>query len=56
MLPSQQSIETAEKAIRLSGVDRRHIGALVHGSVCRDYLEPATACGVHHGLSLPPPA
>ena len=31
----------------------RHIGALVHGSVCRDYLEPATACGVHHALGLP---
>ena len=28
-------------------------GALVHGSVCRDYLEPATACRVHHGLGLP---
>src|SRR5262249_22600003 len=27
--------------------------ALVHGSVCRDYLEPATACGVHHALNLP---
>jgi acyl-CoA:acyl-CoA alkyltransferase len=53
MLPSEKSIETAEKAICRSGIDRRHIGALVHGSVCRDYLEPATACGVHHGLGLP---
>ena len=26
---------------------------LVHASVCRDYLEPATACGVHHRLGLP---
>ena len=25
----------------------------VHGSVCRDHLEPATASGVHHGLDLP---
>jgi 3-oxoacyl-[acyl-carrier-protein] synthase-3 len=25
----------------------------VHGSVCRDHLEPATACAVHHGLHLP---
>jgi len=24
----------------------------VHGSVCRDFLEPATACGVHHRLGL----
>ncbi len=51
-LPSDKSIETAEKAIRLARIDRSRIGALVHGSVCRDYLEPATASGVHHGLGL----
>jgi acyl-CoA:acyl-CoA alkyltransferase len=53
MLPSEKSVETAERAILASGIDRRHIGALVHGSVCRDFLEPATACGVHHRLGLP---
>jgi len=26
---------------------------LIHGSVCRDHLEPATACRVHHALELP---
>jgi 3-oxoacyl-[acyl-carrier-protein] synthase III len=52
-LPSQKSIESGEKAIRAAGIDRQLIGALVHGSVCRDFLEPATACGVHHGLMLP---
>ena len=36
-----------------SGIDRRYFGALIHGSVCRDFLEPATACRVHHGLELP---
>ena len=51
-LPGQISIETARKAIRLAGIDKQRIGALVHGSVCRDYLEPATAAGVHHGLEL----
>jgi len=51
-LPSQQSAATAEKAIAASGVDKRHIGALVHGSVCRDLLEPATACRVHKQLGL----
>ena len=54
MLPGTKSIETAEKAIRRSGIGREHIGALIHGSVCRDYLEPATAAGVHHGLGLSP--
>ena len=52
MLPSEKSVQTAEKAIRLASLDKGHIGALVHGSVCRDYLEPATASGVHHGLGL----
>jgi 3-oxoacyl-[acyl-carrier-protein] synthase-3 len=53
MLPSEKSVETAEKAIRIAGIEKRHVGALVHGSVCRDFLEPATACGVHHRLGLP---
>jgi 3-oxoacyl-[acyl-carrier-protein] synthase-3 len=53
MLPSQASVETAQKAIQMAGIDKQAIGALVHGSVCRDFLEPATACGVHHRLGLP---
>ncbi len=51
-LPSVKSIESGEKAIAAAGIDRALIGALVHGSVCRDHLEPATACAVHHGLGL----
>lgn len=50
---SSKSIESAEHAIATTGIDRRHIGALVHGSVCRDHLEPATASRVHHELGLP---
>ena len=53
VLPSEKSVESAEKAIRASGIDRHEIGALIHASVCRDHLEPATACAVHHQLSLP---
>ena len=53
-LPSEKSVESAAQALRLSGIEKRHVGALVHASVCRDYLEPATACGVHHRLGLPP--
>jgi acyl-CoA:acyl-CoA alkyltransferase len=52
-LPSEKSVESAAKALRAAGLDKRHVGALVHASVCRDYLEPATACGVHHRLGLP---
>ena len=53
MLPSEKSVESGEKALNAAGIDRQHIGALIHGSVCRDFLEPATACGVHHRLGLP---
>ena len=51
--PSDISIESARRAIEASGIDRRMFGALIHGSVCRDFLEPATACRVHHGIDLP---
>lgn len=51
--PGTVSAQTATKAIELSGLDRRHFGALVHGSVCRDQLEPATATGVHYSVGLP---
>ncbi len=52
-LPSTISIQSARRAIEASGIDPAHFGALVHGSVCRDFLEPATACRVHHELGLP---
>ncbi|HEV3299905.1 MAG TPA: 3-oxoacyl-ACP synthase III [Planctomycetaceae bacterium] len=51
--PGQVSAETAARAIDRSQIDRSHFGALVHGSVCRDQLEPATASFVHHGAALP---
>ncbi len=53
MLPSEQSIVTANRLLDEAGVARKDVGALVHASVCRDYLEPATACGVHHATQLP---
>lgn len=53
MMPGEKSVETGEKVLRMSSIDRRDVGALVHGSVCRDYLEPATACSVHDRLGLP---
>ena len=53
-LPSDKSAESANKAIAAVGIDRSYIGALIHGSVCRDHLEPATACRVHHLLGLSP--
>src|SRR5262245_58461372 len=51
--PSQPSIESGRKAIDAAGIDPREVGCLIHGSVCRDQLEPATACRVHVALGLP---
>jgi 3-oxoacyl-[acyl-carrier-protein] synthase-3 len=53
ILPGTVSSQTAERLLLATGFNRRHIGCLIHGSVCRDQLEPATASGVHHALSLP---
>jgi len=52
--PGQQSILTAQKLLEQTGFEPKKIGALIHGSVCRDYLEPATACSVHRALNLLP--
>ncbi len=53
-MPSGPSIESANHAIEAAGIDRKTIGCLIHASVCRDFLEPATASRVHHGLGLSP--
>lgn len=53
MLPSEKSIESARLVLEAAELPATEIGALVHASVCRDHLEPATACRVHHELGLP---
>ena len=50
--PSKNSIVSCNRAIEAAGISRSDIGCLIHGSVCRDFLEPATACTVHHQLNL----
>ena len=50
---SDGSIQTGRLCLAAADIDPALVGCLVHGSVCRDQLEPATACRVHHGLSLP---
>jgi len=54
--PSQCSTTAAEKAIANSGIDREDIECLLHTSLSRDFLEPATAFLVHDSLNLPPTA
>lgn len=53
MPPSEASARSGARAIAAAGIAKEKIGALIHGSVCRDFLEPATACGVHRALDLP---
>jgi len=52
-LPGQISVNTARMAVERSGIAPERFGALLHGSVCRDSMEPATAAGVHSGSGLP---
>jgi len=45
-----------ERAIENAGIDRSRLQVLINASVCRDYVEPATAVIVHDRLGLPPTA
>lgn len=53
MPPSEASTRSARRALEAANVAACDVGLLIHGSVCRDFLEPATACGVHRELQLP---
>ena len=48
------AIKAARKALDVSSLTRDDIGMLIYGGVCRDNLEPATACAVADGLGLGP--
>jgi acyl-CoA:acyl-CoA alkyltransferase len=54
--PSQASAEAAEKLISKLDIDKSEIDIVIHCSVCRDFLEPATASVVHNLLGLKPQA
>ena len=51
--PSDVATLAGEKAIQRAGIDCDQIQCLINASVCRDFLEPATASVVHHALKLP---
>ncbi|MDX9786066.1 MAG: 3-oxoacyl-ACP synthase III [Desulfobacterales bacterium] len=46
--------QAMDTAFAQTNLDASDIGMLVYGGVCRDHLEPATACAVAHGLGLGP--
>ena len=53
-VPSGPSIVSGKLALEAAGIDASKVGCLIHASVCRDFLEPATASRVHDGIGLPP--
>lgn len=53
---SDASAEAGRKALVNAALDRSEIQHLINASVCRDYIEPATASIVHHKLGLLPTA
>lgn len=55
-VPSDGSTRAGRHAIAAAGLQPTDIGCLLHTSVSRDFLEPATAAVVHHNLELPPQA
>ena len=51
--PGDISAQTAQLALEDANLPLESYGALIHGSVCRDQMEPATANKVHHAIGLP---
>jgi 3-oxoacyl-[acyl-carrier-protein] synthase-3 len=52
----QGAILAGQKAISASQISPDNIDMLIYAGVCRDQLEPATACAVAHGLGINPEA
>jgi 3-oxoacyl-[acyl-carrier-protein] synthase-3 len=50
--PSDLSTMAAENCLKKSNLSKDKIDLLIHASVCRDFLEPATASVVHANLGL----
>lgn len=50
--PSDLSTAAAKKCLAKSKIKASEVDLLIHASVCRDFLEPATASVVHANLGL----
>jgi 3-oxoacyl-[acyl-carrier-protein] synthase III len=48
------AVMAGKKALADSSITTDDVGMLIYGGVCRDNLEPATACAVADGLGLTP--
>ena len=52
-MPSQVSAEAGRLALSQAGIKAADVDCLLHCSVSRDFVEPATSTGVHRLLDLP---
>jgi 3-oxoacyl-[acyl-carrier-protein] synthase-3 len=50
--PSDGATLAAREALARADIDPKQVGILINTSVCRDFLEPSTACLVHGNLKL----
>jgi len=51
--PSQVAAEAGRQALERAGISGSQLGVIINTSVCRDFIEPSTACLVHGELGLP---
>ncbi|MBN1932047.1 MAG: 3-oxoacyl-ACP synthase III [Desulfobacterales bacterium] len=51
---SEGAVCAGQKALEHASVSPEDIDMLIYCGICKDYLEPATACAVAHGLGLRP--
>lgn len=51
-MPSDGATLAAKEALSRADIDPKQVGILINTSVCRDFLEPSTACLVHGNLKL----
>jgi 3-oxoacyl-[acyl-carrier-protein] synthase-3 len=49
---SDGAVRAGRKALAAAGIPADQIGMLIYGAVCRENLEPATACAVADGLGI----
>lgn len=54
--PSLLSTKAANNLFEKGKIKKENIDLIIHASVCRDFLEPSTACVVHCDLGLKPEA
>lgn len=52
-LPSEAGTLAARRLLDRSRISRSQLDMVIHGGVCRDRLEPATAAYIHRELGLP---